>query len=299
MQRTRAARRIPHLEAPVFASDLLKDKVFVVTGGGSGLGAEMARRFAALGAHSVVLGRRLDRLQKVVDEIVQAGGKALALACDVRDFPAVQAVADGVDQQLGRIDGLVNNAAGNFLAASEDLSPNGFKTVVDIVLNGTFNCTSAFGKKMIARGKGGAVVNIVATYAWTGSAFVLPSACAKAGVLALTRSLAVEWAHYGIRLNAIAPGPVPTDGAFSRLMPDPSFEEMAKNRVPLKRFGTPREIADAAVFLLCDGAGYVTGDCLTVDGGEWLKNGGEFSYATDYDRENLKAMLKAMRGKEK
>jgi NAD(P)-dependent dehydrogenase (short-subunit alcohol dehydrogenase family) len=283
----------------VFAPDLLKDKVFVVTGGGSGLGAEMARRFAALGAHSVLLGRRLDRLQKVSDEIAHAGGKALAFACDVRDFPAVQAVADGVEKQLGRIDGLVNNAAGNFLAASEDLSPNGFKTVVDIVLNGTFNCTSAFGKKMIARGKGGAVVSIVTTYAWTGSAFVLPSACAKAGVLALTRSLAVEWAHYGIRLNAIAPGPVPTEGAFSRLMPDPSFEEMAKNRVPLKRFGTPREIADAAVFLLCDGAGYVTGDCLTVDGGEWLKNGGEFSYATDYDRENLKAMLKAMRGKEK
>jgi len=283
----------------VFAPDLLKDKVFVVTGGGSGLGAEMARRFAALGAHSVVLGRRLDRLEKVTDEIAEAGGKAMALACDVRDVQAVQAVADEVDKQLGRIDGLVNNAAGNFLAASEDLSPNGFRTVVDIVLNGTFNCTSAFGKKMIARGKGGAVVSIVTTYAWTGSAFVLPSACAKAGVLALTRSLAVEWAHYGIRLNAIAPGPVPTDGAFSRLMPDPSFEEMARNRVPLKRFGTPREIADAAVFLLCDGAGYVTGDCLTVDGGEWLRNGGEFSYAIDYDRENLKMMLKAMRGKEK
>ena len=283
----------------MFAPNLLKDKVFVVTGGGSGLGAEMARRFAALGAHSVVLGRRLDRLEKVTDEIAEAGGKAMALACDVRDVQAVQAVADEVDKQLGRIDGLVNNAAGNFLAASEDLSPNGFRTVVDIVLNGTFNCTSAFGKKMIARGKGGAVVSIVTTYAWTGSAFVLPSACAKAGVLALTRSLAVEWAHYGIRLNAIAPGPVPTDGAFSRLMPDPSFEEMARNRVPLKRFGTPREIADAAVFLLCDGAGYVTGDCLTVDGGEWLRNGGEFSYAIDYDRENLKMMLKAMRGKEK
>lgn len=282
----------------MFASDLLKDKVIVVTGGGSGLGAEMARRFAGLGAHSVLLGRRLDRLQKVADEIAAAGGKALPFACDVRDFPAVQAVADAVEKQLGRIDGLVNNAAGNFLAPSEDLSPNGFKTVVDIVLNGTFHCTSAFGKKMIARGSG-AVLSIVTTYAWMGSAFVLPSACAKAGVLALTRSLAVEWAHYGIRLNAIAPGPVPTEGAFSRLMPDPSFEEMAKNRVPLKRFGTAREIADAAVFLLCDGAGYVTGDCLTVDGGEWLKNGGEFSYATDYDRDNLKAMLKAMRGKEK
>jgi NAD(P)-dependent dehydrogenase (short-subunit alcohol dehydrogenase family) len=283
----------------VFASDLLKDKVLVVTGGGSGLGAEMARRFAALGAHSVVMARKLDRLEKVAGEIRAAGGKATALACDVRDAAGVAAAADEIEKKLGRIDGLVNNAAGNFLAASEDLSANGFRTIVDIVLNGTFHCTQAFGKKMIARGKGGAIVNIVTTYAWMGSAFVLPSACAKAGVLALTRSLAVEWACYGIRLNAIAPGPVPTEGAFSRLMPDPTFEEQARNRVPLKRFGTPREIADAAVFLLCDGAGYVTGDCLTVDGGEWLRNGGEFSYATDYDRDNLKQMLRAMRGKEK
>jgi NAD(P)-dependent dehydrogenase (short-subunit alcohol dehydrogenase family) len=283
----------------VFASDLLKDKVLVVTGGGSGLGAEMARRFAALGAHSVVMARKLDRLEKVAGEIHAAGGKATALACDVRDAAGVAAAADEIEKKLGRVDGLVNNAAGNFLAASEDLSANGFRTVVDIVLNGTFHCTQAFGKKMIARGKGGAIVNIVTTYAWMGSAFVLPSACAKAGVLALTRSLAVEWACYGIRLNAIAPGPVPTDGAFSRLMPDPAFEEQARNRVPLKRFGTPREIADAAVFLLCDGAGYVTGDCLTVDGGEWLRNGGEFSYAIDYDRDNLKQMLRAMRGKEK
>jgi NAD(P)-dependent dehydrogenase (short-subunit alcohol dehydrogenase family) len=286
-------------EGPVFASDLLKDKVLVVTGGGSGLGAEMARRFAALGAHSVVMARKLDRLEKVAGEIRAAGGKATALACDVRDAAGVAAAADEIEKKLGRIDGLVNNAAGNFLAASEDLSANGFRTIVDIVLNGTFHCTQAFGKKMIARGKGGAIVNIVTTYAWMGSAFVLPSACAKAGVLALTRSLAVEWACYGIRLNAIAPGPVPTEGAFSRLMPDPAFEEQARNRVPLKRFGTPREIADAAVFLLCDGAGYVTGDCLTVDGGEWLRNGGEFSYATDYDRDNLKQMLRAMRGKEK
>jgi NAD(P)-dependent dehydrogenase (short-subunit alcohol dehydrogenase family) len=283
----------------VFASDLLKDKVLVVTGGGSGLGAEMARRFAALGAHSVVMARKLDRLEKVAGEIHAAGGKATALACDVRDAAGVAAAADEIEKKLGRVDGLVNNAAGNFLAASEDLSANGFRTVVDIVLNGTFHCTQAFGKKMIARGKGGAIVNIVTTYAWMGSAFVLPSACAKAGVLALTRSLAVEWACYGIRLNAIAPGPVPTEGAFSRLMPDPAFEEQARNRVPLKRFGTPREIADAAVFLLCDGAGYVTGDCLTVDGGEWLRNGGEFSYAIDYDRDNLKQMLRAMRGKEK
>ncbi len=279
----------------MFQAGLLKDKTFVITGGGTGLGAAMAKRCAELGARCVLLGRRKEKLDEIALQIERAGGKASAHSCDVRDFSAVQEVA----ARVGQADGLVNNAAGNFLAAAEDLSSNGFKAVVDIVLNGTFHCTSAFGRRMIESGKGGAIVNIVTTYAWTGSAFVLPSACAKAGVLALTRSLAVEWAAYGIRVNAIAPGPVPTEGAFSRLLPDPSLEEMARNRVPLKRFGTPREIADAAVYLLSDGAAYVTGDCLTVDGGEWLRNGGEFSWATDFDRENLKQMLKAMRGKEK
>jgi NAD(P)-dependent dehydrogenase (short-subunit alcohol dehydrogenase family) len=279
----------------MFQADLLRGKTFVVTGGGSGLGAAMAARFAALGAHAIVLGRRKEKLDETVAAIVAEGGKASAHSCDVRDSAAVHEVA----ARIGQVDGLVNNAAGNFLAAAEDLSANAFKAVVDIVLGGTFNCTSAFGKGMIEGGKGGSIVNIVTTYAWTGSAFVVPSACAKAGVLAMTRSLAVEWAAYKIRVNAIAPGPVPTAGAFSRLMPDPSMEEMAKNRVPLKRFGTPREIADAATFLMSDGAGYVTGDCLTVDGGEWLRNGGEFSFATDFDRENLKQMLRAMRGKEK
>jgi NAD(P)-dependent dehydrogenase (short-subunit alcohol dehydrogenase family) len=280
---------------PMFQAGLLKDRVIVVTGGGTGLGAEMARRFAELGAHPVVIGRRKEKLDEIVAQISAAGGRASAYSCDVRDAAQVAEVAG----KLPRVDGLVNNAAGNFLAASEDLSPNGFKAVVDIVLNGTFYCTSAFGKRMIESGNGGGIVNIVTTYAWTGSAFVLPSACAKAGVLVMTRSLAVEWAAYKIRVNAIAPGPVPTEGAFSRLMPDPSMEEMAKSRIPLKRFATPREIADAAVYLLSEGAAYLTGDCLTVDGGEWLKNGGEFSYATDFDRDNLKQMLKAMRGKER
>lgn len=279
----------------MFQADLLKGRSIVVTGGGTGLGAEMARRFAQLGARVAVLGRRKDKLDETVASIEAAGGQALAVSCDVREFAAVQEAA----KKIGPVDGLVNNAAGNFLAAAEDLSSNGFKTVVDIVLNGTFHCTSAFGRAMIESGKGGSIVNIVTTYAWMGSAFVLPSACAKAGVLAMTRSLAVEWATYQIRVNAIAPGPVPTAGAFSRLMPDPSIEEMARNRVPLKRFGTPREIADAATFLLANDSGYVTGDCLTVDGGEWLRNGGEFSWATDMDREQLKQMLRAMRGKEK
>jgi NAD(P)-dependent dehydrogenase (short-subunit alcohol dehydrogenase family) len=279
----------------MFQAGLLENQLIVVTGGGTGLGAAMARRFAGLGASVALLGRRKEKLDEVAGSIIAAGGKASAHPCDIRDFAAVQQVA----ASLTRVDGLVNNAAGNFLAAAEDLSSNAFKAVVDIVLNGTFHCTSAFGKRMIEGGKGGAILSIVTTYAWTGSAFVLPSACAKAGVLALTRSLAVEWAHYKIRVNAIAPGPVPTDGAFSRLLPDASLEEAARERVPLKRFGTPEEIANAAVYLMSPGAGYVTGDCLTIDGGEWLRNGGEFSWGTDYDRDNLKQMLRAMRGKEK
>jgi len=279
----------------MFQAGLLQDQLIVVTGGGTGLGAAMARRFAGLGASVALLGRRKEKLDEVAASILAAGGNATAHRCDIRDYAAVQQIA----ASLPRVDGLVNNAAGNFLAAAEDLSSNAFKAVVDIVLNGTFHCTSAFGKRMIEGGKGGAILSIVTTYAWTGSAFVLPSACAKAGVLALTRSLAVEWAHYKVRVNAIAPGPVPTDGAFSRLLPDASLEEAARERVPLKRFGTPEEIANAAVYLMSPGAGYVTGDCLTIDGGEWLKNGGEFSYATDFDRDNVKQMFRAMRGKER
>ncbi|HEY2027702.1 MAG TPA: SDR family oxidoreductase [Myxococcales bacterium] len=279
----------------MFQAGLLRGQRIVVTGGGTGLGAAMARRFAGLGAEVALIGRRKEKLDEVASSIASAGGKATAHPCDIRDFAAVREIA----ASLPAVHGLVNNAAGNFLAASEDLSANAFKSVVDIVLNGSFHGTNAFGNRMIEGGSGGSIVNIVTSYAWTGSAFVLPSACAKAGVLAMTRSLAVEWAHYKIRVNAIAPGPVPTEGAFSRLLPDPSLEEMARNRVPLKRFGTPDEIADAAVYLMSPGAGYVTGDCLTVDGGEWLRNGGEFSWGTDYDRENLKQMLKAMRGKEK
>ena len=281
----------------MFAPDLLDDRVIVITGGGSGLGAEMARRFAELGALAVVLGRRQEKIDSVAAEITGRGRRAAAFACDVRDPDRVAAVADEVTTRFGRVDALVNNAAGNFLATTEDLSPNAFKSVVDIVLGGTFHCTLFFGRKMIARGAGGAMVNIVTTYAWTGSAFVVPSAAAKAGVLALTRSLAVEWACYGIRLNAIAPGPVPTEGAFSRLLPEAGLVEKARNRIPLKRFGKPREIADAAAFLLSDGAGYVTGECLTVDGGEWLRNGGEFSWGTDYERPDLRRMFLEMRGK--
>ena len=244
----------------MFQADLLAGRNIVVTGGGSGLGAEMARRFASLGAHVVVIGRRKEKVDAVAAEI---GGTAYS--CDIRDFGAVQEVA----ARVGSVDGLVNNAAGNFLAAAEDLTSNGFKTVVDIVLNGTFHCTSAFGRKMI-EGRKGSIVNIVTTYAWTGSAFVLPSACAKAGVLAMTRTLAVEWARYKIRVNAIAPGPVHTEGASKRLFPDPMIEEGIRRTIPLRRFANLEEVANAAAYLLSDFASYVTGEAFVIDGGQWL-----------------------------
>ena len=286
----------------MFDPRILADRSILVTGGGSGLGLAMAKAFASYGARVTIAGRKRERLEAAAQEIAAAareGGAVAHFAADVRDPGEVENLVAHAVERFGKVDGLVNNAAGNFLVFSEELTPNGFDAVVRTVLYGSVHCALAVGRHLLARKAPGAIVSIVPTYAWTGTAFALPSACAKAGVLALTRSLAVEWAAYRIRVNAIAPGPVPTEGAFSRLMPDPSLEEMARNRVPLKRFGTPREIADAAVYLMSDGAGYVTGDCLTVDGGEWLRNGGEFSYATDYDRENVKQMFKAMRGKEK
>ncbi len=265
----------------MFRKDLLKDKTIIVTGGGTGLGKSMATRFGELGANLVIASRREDVIQSAAEELRQTGADVLGLSCDVRKPHSVQDMVDAAKKKFGKIDVLLNNAAGNFISPTENLSPGGFKVVVDIVLNGTFNCTLAVGKEMIAQG-GGTMLNIVTTYAWTGSGYVVPSAAAKAGVLAITRSLAVEWAKYGIRINAIAPGPFPTEGAWSRLAP-PGFgiEKKMKNRIPLKRFGEHIELANLASYLLSDGAGYINGEVVTIDGGEWLKGAGEFN---DLDR---------------
>ena len=278
----------------MYASDVLADQTILVTGGGSGLGKAMVLRFAELGADIGVLGRRTGPLEEVCGEVRALGRKAGWASTDVRDAEAVDAAFTKLEDELGPLTGLVNNAAGNFLAPSEDLSPNAFDAVVRIVLHGTFHCTQAFGRRCIERGSGGTVLSITTTYSWMGSAFVLPSACAKAGVHVMTRSLAVEWATYGIRLNSIAPGPFPTDGAFSRLMPK-GIEEQARKSIPLQRFGEPPELADLAVYLMSPGSAYVTGENVTIDGGEWLKKGQEFSSFTDYPREQLKQMLSAMR----
>lgn len=261
----------------MFESGLLKDKTIVITGGGTGLGKSMATRFAELGANIVITSRRQDVIDNTAEALRQYGTKVLAVTCDVRDPEQVQSMIDQTVRELGSIDILLNNAAGNFISPTEDLSPNGFKTVVDIVLNGTFNCTQAAGKVM-RENNGGVILNIVTTYAWTGSGYVVPSACAKAGVLAMTRSLAVEWAKYGIRTVAIAPGPFPTKGAWSRLAPPGlGIQKKMINRVPLKRVGEHEELANLASYLVSDQAAYINGEVVTIDGGEWLQGAGEMN----------------------
>jgi NAD(P)-dependent dehydrogenase (short-subunit alcohol dehydrogenase family) len=263
----------------LFPKNLLASKRIFLTGGGSGLGRSMALHFATLGAHVFIIGRRPEPLKSVCNEIKQAGGTAAYASCDVRDYAAVEAAANSAEKEIGEINTLINNAAGNFMARTEKLTPNAFNAVVGIVLNGSFHCTQIFGKRWIEKKQSGHVLSIVTTYAAAncGSGFVVPSACAKAGVLALTRSLAVEWGKYQIRLNAIAPGPFPTEGAWSRLMPSSEMEEHRRNANPLKRFGRHEELTNLAAFLISDLSPYINGECVVIDGGQWLRGAGEFN----------------------
>lgn len=263
----------------MFEKNLLAGRAILITGGGTGLGRSMALRFAELGAKLHLAGRREQPLRETCEAIRTAGGQAAYSTCDVRDFAAVERMVEEAERATGGVDTLVNNAAGNFIARTERISPNAFNAVVGIVLYGTFHCTLALGRKWIAAGRGGNVLSIVTTYAAanSGSGFVVPSACAKAGVLAMTRSLAVEWARHHIRLNAIAPGPFPTEGAWSRLMPSADFEQRAKDHHPMKRFGRHEELANLAAYLLAPQAEYVNGECVVIDGGLWLRGAGEFN----------------------
>ena len=263
----------------MFASDLLKNRAIFLTGGGTGLGRSMALHFARLGARLFLAGRRPEPLQETCDEIHAAGGSAAFARCDVRDFAAVETAFAAAENHFGEIDTLVNNAAGNFMARTEKLSPNAFNAVVSIVLYGTFHCTQAFARRRIGKKLGGNILNITTTYASAncGSGYVVPSACAKAGVLALTTSLAVEWAKYHIRVNAIAPGPFPTEGAWSRLIPSKQFEEHALGKHPMRRFGRHEELTNLAAFLLSDMSEYINGECVVIDGGQWLRGAGEFN----------------------
>ncbi|MEN9337237.1 MAG: putative 2,4-dienoyl-CoA reductase, partial [Bacteroidota bacterium] len=287
-----------------FAAKMLRDgalegKTIVITGGGSGLGKAMTKYFMELGAHVAITSRDLEKLKTTAAELeAETGGKCLPLACDVRHYDQVEAMLAAVLEAYGKVDVLLNNAAGNFISPTERLSANAFDTIIDIVLKGTKNCTLAFGKHWIAEKQTNCnVLNIVTTYAWTGSGYVVPSATAKAGVLAMTRSLAVEWAKYGIRMNAIAPGPFPTKGAWDRLLPGDLADkfDMAK-KVPLKRVGDHQELANLAAYLVSDFSAYINGEVVTIDGGEWLQGAGQFNILEKIPQEMwdmLEAMIKS------
>ena len=276
----------------------LKGKNIIVTGGGTGLGRSISKYLLELGAQVVITSRKLDVLQNTAAELEkETAGKVLPLSCDIREYDQIEKVIGETEKQWGRIHGVLNNAAGNFISPTERLSHRAFNIVLDIVLKGTTQFTLAMGKRWIDQKQEGTFLNIVTTYSWTGSGYVVPSACAKAGVLALTRSLAVEWAKYGIRSNAIAPGPFPTEGAWSRLLPGELAEkfDLAK-RVPLKRVGDHQELANLAAYLLSDFSAYVNGEVVTIDGGEWLKGAGEFNML-DMVTPEMWDMLEKSRGK--
>jgi NAD(P)-dependent dehydrogenase (short-subunit alcohol dehydrogenase family) len=261
----------------MFRTDLLKNKRILITGGGTGLGKGMAHRFLELGATVHICGRREEVLEQTAAELSQeTQGTIHAIPCDVRSLEAVEAMIDSIWQEAP-LDILVNNAAGNFIARTEELSPGAWNSVIGIVLMGTLNCTLACGRRWLATKHPGTVLSISATYAPVGSAYVVPSAVSKAGVEALTRSLAVEWGNRGIRMNGIAPGPIPTQGAFSRLLPRPDLETLALDRSPLHRFGTVDELANLAAFLVSDGSTYINGEVIRMDGGEFLQGAGEFT----------------------
>lgn len=282
---------------PMLPEGTFKGRTIAITGGGTGLGRSVGAYLLTLGAKLVICGRRADVIEQAARELADAtGGEVLGHPCDVRIPEQVEAMHAAARQRFGPLHGLINNAAGNFICPTERLSYNAFNTVVDIVLKGTYNCTLCFGKQWIADKTPGAILNISTTYAWTGSGYVVPSAVAKAGALILVRSLASEWGKYGIRLNAIAPGPFPTEGAWSRLMPPQlaaAFEP--KNRIPIGRYGDHQELANLAAYLLSDFAAYITGDVVTIDGGEWLRGAGEFNgleAVTGEEWDALQAMLK-------
>jgi len=287
---------------PMLRDGSLKDKVFVVTGGGSGLGKAMTKYFLELGAKVVISSRNMEKLNKAKAELEeQTGGTVLPVQCDVRNYDEVEAMLKATIAAFGKVDGLLNNAAGNFISPTERLSANAFDTIIDIVLKGSKNCTLAFGKHWIdVKQEKSTVLNIVTTYAWTGSAYVVPSATAKAGVLAMTRSLAVEWAKYGIRTNAIAPGPFPTKGAWDRLLPGNLKEKFdMKKQVPVGRVGVHQELANLAAYLMSDFSAYVNGEVITIDGGEWLKGAGQFNMLEEIPQEMWDVMEQMIRAKNK
>jgi NAD(P)-dependent dehydrogenase (short-subunit alcohol dehydrogenase family) len=291
----------PHTQS-MLPAGTFKDRTIVVTGGGTGLGRSMGHYFLELGANLAICGRRKQVVEQAAVEMAKAtGGQVFAQPCDVHEPDQVDSFLDAAAERFGTIHSLVNNAAGNFVCPTERLSYNAINTVVDIVLKGTYNCTLAVGKRWIKEHTPGSVLNISTTYAWTGSGYVLPSAVAKAGALALVRSLASEWGKYGIRLNAIAPGAFPTEGAWSRLRPEQlgNDNEMRQDKIPLKRYGEHQELANLAAYLLSEFSSYVTGTCVTIDGGSWLRGAGMFNELESVAPEQWDALQAAIKSRKK
>ncbi|KAA5546696.1 SDR family oxidoreductase [Adhaeribacter rhizoryzae] len=286
--------------APMLRADALQGKTILVTGGGTGLGKSMVTCFQQLGAQVVICSRKLEVLELTARKLrEETGGEVLPLGCDIRYYNEVEDMLQAALKHFGKIDVLVNNAAANFVSPTERLSHKAFDVVTDIVLKGSYNCTLALGKHWISQKQPATILNIITTYASTGSGYVVPSACAKAGVLALTRSLAAEWAKYNIRSNAIAPGPFPTEGAMSRLFPPQLAQQLDPvKRIPLKRFGEHHELANLATYLVSDYAAFVNGEVITIDGGEWLYGAGEFNYFDQIPDELWDALEQQRKSKE-
>jgi 2,4-dienoyl-CoA reductase [(3E)-enoyl-CoA-producing], mitochondrial len=276
----------------MFKSDLLEGRVILITGGGTGLGRCMAENFASYGAKVAIAGRRLEVLEKTAAEISPREGAVLPVQCDVSDIHQVEDMVETVTARLGEIDILVNNAAGNFISPTEKITPNAFKIVLDIVLMGSVNCTMVIGKRWIAQGRKGTVLSMSANYAHLGSGYVVPSACAKAGVETLMRSLAAEWGKYGLRFVAIAPSAIPTEGAWQRI--NPGGDVMDPSIVPLKRVGKTQELADLATYLVSPSAEYITGEVIRLDGGVTLRGAG-FWFLDDVTPEQWKSYRKMVR----
>ncbi len=280
----------------IFAENLLKGKTVLITGGATGLGKAMAVAFGNLGAKIGIVSRKKENLESTTAALSTMGIEIDYQVCDVRDPSQISESVSKLEESLGPINVLVNNAAGNFISRTEQLSPKAFDTVIGIVLQGSSYFSLEMGKRWINSGIHATILNIVATYAWTGSAYVVPSAVSKAGVLALTQSLAVEWGPKGIRSVAIAPGPMPTEGAWKNLIPDTSFENIMKARNPMLRLGEPSELAHLAAFLISDAASYINGEVVTIDGGEWLKGAGQFNMLSEMP-DSLWDAMKSRRGK--
>ncbi|MCG8388569.1 MAG: SDR family oxidoreductase [Cytophagales bacterium] len=276
----------------------LKDKTIIVTGGGTGLGRSMGKYLLELGANLTITSRKIEVLEQAAKELMEeTGGQVFPIACDIRNYAEIENVIRETETKYGKVDGVLNNAAGNFISPTERLSHRAFDIVIDIVLRGTSNFTLAAGKNWIEKKQPGVFLNIVTTYAWTGSGYVVPSACAKAGVLAMTRSLAVEWAKYNIRSNAIAPGPFPTEGAWKRLFPGEVAEQLDPlKRIPVGRYGDHQELANLAAYLMSDYSAYINGEVVTIDGGEWLQGAGEFN-GLEMITQDMWDMLEKMRAK--